>query len=557
MAYKLAIAISGAVSLGSYEAGVAYEIVNAIAQHNKHNVDNPEACIHIDVLSGASAGGMTAAILAQKLLFEGHTLDNPYDNVLYNAWVKQVDIESLLSDQFQDDPNRSLLSSNFIRHMADSILLKRYDTPNPTNDKHLAAAPTILLGLAMANLNGIDYAVDAFNNSELESEPSQFVQTRFQDSFTRTIDQHQDKRHVWQEVIDAALGCGAFPTAFAPVKLQREYKEPDYFGKAKAFAKSAFTYVDGGTFNNYPLGMAKNLVDTLDTEPLAYEKRFYLYISPNSKVSTKTNFDGDTASIFTTAGAISNAIFNQARFQDWIMTSKVNDLIKQFDRRADALGEHFLMLQQAQLQALDTTFNILLDKIFAFEPARDQAEELATLHQRFNQSAIAMRLRQKFGEEGVAVWLSALHVLEASGRLQDKDHMHIYTITAAMDELASDGLFAFIGFLDRRFREHDYNVGRVKARNFLQGLKKLNTGVNPSTGHHLPIKDFEFADELPDLPNLGMAGIADVHIEVRKQLYSRNHQRLNLWFKQAGMSKFLRWLLLVFIDKKAKKFLKL
>jgi len=36
MSQKLAIAISGAVSLGSFESGVMYEIIEAIAQHNQH-----------------------------------------------------------------------------------------------------------------------------------------------------------------------------------------------------------------------------------------------------------------------------------------------------------------------------------------------------------------------------------------------------------------------------------------------------------------------------------------------------------------------------------------
>ncbi len=36
MAKKLAVVISGAVSLGSYEAGVMYEILEAIARHNRH-----------------------------------------------------------------------------------------------------------------------------------------------------------------------------------------------------------------------------------------------------------------------------------------------------------------------------------------------------------------------------------------------------------------------------------------------------------------------------------------------------------------------------------------
>jgi len=66
MSQKLAIAISGAVSLGSFESGVMYEIIEAIAQHNQHQETAEDQKIIIDVITGASAGAMTAAILAQK-----------------------------------------------------------------------------------------------------------------------------------------------------------------------------------------------------------------------------------------------------------------------------------------------------------------------------------------------------------------------------------------------------------------------------------------------------------------------------------------------------------
>lgn len=70
MSQKLAIAISGAVSLGSFESGVMYEIIEAIAQHNQHTETTEDQKIIIDVITGASAGAMTAAILAQKLLLK-------------------------------------------------------------------------------------------------------------------------------------------------------------------------------------------------------------------------------------------------------------------------------------------------------------------------------------------------------------------------------------------------------------------------------------------------------------------------------------------------------
>ncbi|MFO0210364.1 MAG: patatin-like phospholipase family protein, partial [Pseudanabaena sp.] len=82
MSRKLAIAISGAVSLGSYEAGVMYEVLEAIAVHNALPENNDKR-IEIDVITGASAGGMTAGILAQKLLCDGKSLRDPYTNPLY------------------------------------------------------------------------------------------------------------------------------------------------------------------------------------------------------------------------------------------------------------------------------------------------------------------------------------------------------------------------------------------------------------------------------------------------------------------------------------------
>ena len=69
MSKKLAITISGAVSLGSYEAGVLYEVLDAVCQHNNDPATIADDRIVIDVLTGASAGGMTAIVLAQKLLY--------------------------------------------------------------------------------------------------------------------------------------------------------------------------------------------------------------------------------------------------------------------------------------------------------------------------------------------------------------------------------------------------------------------------------------------------------------------------------------------------------
>src|ERR1700722_5257186 len=96
MPKRLAITIAGAVSLGSYEAGVLYEVLDAIHQHNPLDGVTDDEKILIDVITGASAGAMTAAIVAQKMLYSAQEFRGPYDNPLYNVWVRRINLDRLL-----------------------------------------------------------------------------------------------------------------------------------------------------------------------------------------------------------------------------------------------------------------------------------------------------------------------------------------------------------------------------------------------------------------------------------------------------------------------------
>jgi Patatin-like phospholipase len=136
MSKKLAIVISGAVSLGSYEAGVMYEVIEAISRHNKNLAENDDRRIEIDVITGASAGGMTACILVQHLLCNDGLLGDPYNNPLYKAWVKEVDIFDLLQVP-PDKQKYSLLDSRVVDKIGNTYLL---DKPAEPNNIHPAAS---------------------------------------------------------------------------------------------------------------------------------------------------------------------------------------------------------------------------------------------------------------------------------------------------------------------------------------------------------------------------------------------------------------------------------
>jgi predicted acylesterase/phospholipase RssA len=62
---RLALTIKGGVSLGTYEAGAISELLSLI----KYNNQQPGAIPwYIDCVAGASAGSITAAMLARALI---------------------------------------------------------------------------------------------------------------------------------------------------------------------------------------------------------------------------------------------------------------------------------------------------------------------------------------------------------------------------------------------------------------------------------------------------------------------------------------------------------
>jgi hypothetical protein len=79
------------------------------------------------------------------------------------------------------------------------------------------------------------------------------------------------------------------------------------------------------------------------------------------------------------------------------------------------------------------------------------------------------RVVEAVGPDAAEVFLSAVATLEAAAHLQDRDKMRIVAVIAdEQNELAGAGLSAFVGFFKKDYREHDYWVGRVKARAYLQ-----------------------------------------------------------------------------------------
>lgn len=528
MAKRLAVTVAGAVSLGSFEAGVMYEVINAIKQHNQDPRTAPADRIEIDVLTGASAGGMTAAVAAHKLLFSAASLEDPYGNSLYQPWVVDVSIAGLLALQQGEDPTHSILSSAVVDGISREHITDRYTAGVPSIDKHPASAAVIKLGLAMSNLNGVDYRHPLRPAGD-------FVYTRYQDQCRVDLSSNSqsDTLAVWEPIRRAAVSCGAFPFAFRPREIPRPQKDfPDPNVVPFSQDPSPFTYTDGGVFQNEPLGLAKDLVDEIDAHQ-DVESRFYLFVSPEARASTaNARFSEAIADFKVTVQQLFAAIFQQSRFHDWITAESVNDKIEIFNARAAQLQQALITgtVNDAEIQqTARALLRLLFNPTSAFGETQPQAEQ---------------RLKNQFAQEYAALsagksaavaddWIDAILVLETAADLGMRDEMTIYALTAEGKELASSEVMAFAGFFDQRYRDHDYDVGRTKAQAFLTGHQVSGPGqIGPLHYTPEPIRQIDHS-----LDGLQLSNIPQ---QVRQQLKGRLEDRAQELLKELDVPWIVR-----------------
>jgi hypothetical protein len=477
----LALTIAGAVSLGSYEAGATYEILDAIRQHN----EDPETIaigdfIRVDVLTGASAGGMTASILAQTLLFAKDLFvgpsggSSPYNNPLYNTWVLGIDLQGLLNAVDKplpdgDPATLSLLSSNLIEKISQTTLAQTDATGQiPLNrgaHNAIDAVRGIRLGLALTNLNGINYQY-----TMLGGQP--FRYTDFSDQMLRLLTVNDRSFASWKEISEAAVACGAFPIAFRTKDLSRSMADFLPSDTLAPFPTDpyTFTYTDGGVLQNQPLGMAKNLVDENDHH-LENDNRFYLFVSP-SPMDGKQNLDlhEANADMIAVGKRLVDVYTGQSTFRDWIQANTINEQIDILDQRAAGLAQA-LEHDQINPAILTEASQQILTVLYATEAGDEsQAEALARLTKQYAEEIGSPGAPNGLGGTGsqkADAFLFAILALEKAADLGERDRMQIYGIVTQDGRLAGAGLFAFLGFFDQSYRDHDYDWGRTVAQQLL------------------------------------------------------------------------------------------
>lgn len=228
--------MAGAVSAGAYTAGVLDFLVEALdawyaTRDGSQRADVQTHDVILEALTGASAGGMCAAISAVALKEEFDHVRNsdPGDTVnrLYKSWVQTIDILPLLGtkDLDRDPVLRSVLDCTPIEEIASTAL-----TANPARKKERPwVSKNLGLIVTISNLRGIPYTVDRTGNNFEErigyhADQVEFVVSADGQSASKTalvLGYPNQPVENWQALQTAAMATGAFPVALRARIVQK------------------------------------------------------------------------------------------------------------------------------------------------------------------------------------------------------------------------------------------------------------------------------------------------------------------------------------------------
>ena len=359
--FRLAINMPGAISAGAYTAGVLDFLTEALDAWYEAKGKSASVLQHevsIEAFTGASAGGMCAAISAILLQDEfehiSDTSKQGTTNRFYESWVNRIDMcELLKTDDLakSSGPVVSLLDSSIIDAIA-SYAIKR---GQPLGAPRLYVSPKLTLFLSLTNLRGVPYSLNGVAPDSVEQTTVFYGdRIRFEMKLGASAEPSASSAHPidlsanemdpgWQLLRTAAMATGAFPVFLSPRVLwrdQREYTPPiwESFDSAAQSTPPPLSptfptdlsnpfqtlNVDGGVTNNDPYNYAHDFLASLTPEvpnsnlPSKAKEvdRAVLTIAPFPTTETySSTFDtAENASLLRALPRLFSALISQSRF---------------------------------------------------------------------------------------------------------------------------------------------------------------------------------------------------------------------------------------------------
>lgn len=390
--FEIGLVMAGAVSAGAYTAGVMDFLFEALDAWEAAKVagtaDIPLHKVRLKIMTGASAGGMNAAISAAVARYDfAHVVNHdfgaappghdPAANPFYKAWVRDVRIEDMLAtdDLNRQGPLRSVLNCEALDRIAGAVVDWKLAGAGNLSAKRAWLDGHFKVWLTLANLQGVPFeirmtgATPLSHSMTLHQDMIQFavpVESPIPagaapyDHIVLTPNNSQGDP-AWWSLGQAALATGAFPIALEPREIVHQRTDYEYrYAYIDSQGQKAnanpwpgvnpppdcfhFASIDGGTFNNEPFDLAhRYLAGSSGENPRTDKKacRAIVMIDPFSEAN-KPDFDVS----LTIAGVLARlltAFKDQCRFKPInLALARDDEIYSRFliaPKRGDVMGD--------------------------------------------------------------------------------------------------------------------------------------------------------------------------------------------------------------------------
>lgn len=353
-AVPISLAISGGISLGSYEAGLNWAIVRQLKlmrQHPEQRSDKYPA--ELVAISGASAGGINALVSAMSWCMDDQLMQNKaddrvYSNLFRDIWL-DVGFKNLLPENPRDyGSNDGLLSRRAFDQVINRIRVL-LDEPIYRNDCAIPVALTVtrtqplVMEVDGVRVRNQRFVIPFILKSSTQEPGKIIIESYLVDQTNPMLGNvvylQSDKKNGIgldkDSIIQALLASSAFPVAFGRVHLDyclhKNSLETNIQTAAECpqnYVPTTGDFVDGGVFDNVPLGVARALAEL---HPKPDDAQYnYIYLDPASRRPIRVEVDnsptqsagfGLFSQLSFLGGAIASGeeyeLYNVLRSADW------------------------------------------------------------------------------------------------------------------------------------------------------------------------------------------------------------------------------------------------
>jgi predicted acylesterase/phospholipase RssA len=463
---RIALTISGAVSLGAYEGGALAALLTALQAVMAKAPDDPP--IRLDAIGGASAGSITALLTARCLLAGLDPVE-----VMRQSWVIQPSLRSL-----RGTTPHSPLSIDQVRDSADGLL-----DPKPQFRGRPSQPKDIEVMMALGTLRGLNYQFARLRGDPIDS--STFLDWR-RFTFHPQAPKDEFVTPKGASALDFALASGANALGFPPVAIRRDAERHTYeeHGVTNFPPQGWFWYTDGGTINNEPLGQTLELVNEADGgkgDPLpadGYRLLLLIHPHPDAPVPAgEQSWSDPSVQPAWTRTLIRSFQLQttQSLYNDLRHVEKTNSRVDWTNRLVSILGDlatsnpdsvprlrEFIRKVQGEKNLINAR------AADAIEGAPDESVATAANVRDLVEQAVGLATGYGNKSEVALEVISPLILPEAS--VPDPKTQRLPTVA---DLLAGEFLRHFGGFVEEKLRSSDFALGYRSMREWMNGPKGL------------------------------------------------------------------------------------